>query len=189
MRPAHWHRPRGRTAGTREHRLAARGCHTSVEAGPRGRTVRLSWVSAGLLPLGSPAPSLSLCSGGRERQSEPGGQSAVSEDRHRGEQVPTAPPEGGAQELPGGARREDRRPARLPPGPLQAGRRQLGLGSPWGARELVALGPPPVRVASVNAGAVCRVSKPGDAVHSLLPRIEIRPRFSGLAGLWTPGRC
>ena len=45
--------------------------------------------------------------GGRERQSEPGGQSAVPEDGHRGEQVPTAPPEGGAEELLGGAGRQD----------------------------------------------------------------------------------
>lgn len=55
-----------------------------------------------LLPL--------ILSGGRKRQSELGGQSAVSEDRHRGEQTPAAPPEGGVEELPGGAGWQDRRP-------------------------------------------------------------------------------
>lgn len=65
--------------------------------------------------------------GSRERQQEPGRRGGFSEDRHRGEQILTPSPEGGAEELPGGAAWEDLGPARLPPGPLQAGGQQLGL--------------------------------------------------------------
>ena len=109
----------------------------------------------------------------------------------------TPPPEGGAGELLGGAGWEDLCPARRPPGPLQAGCQQAGLLlSPQRVCERggLLLSPQCVCgrgvssgsgrlssrfVASVNAGAVCRASKP--EVLSMLSSSEQKSPFASLA--------